>query len=220
MNTSRDATIALAREYAADGRDDQWFEEFYSRAGGDIDKIYWADLGANPLLVDWVRKNGEPGRGKAVVIGCGLGDDAEFLASRGYEVTAFDISRSAINMCRARYPQSPVNYLVADLFAVPDGWIRGFDLVYECNTIQILTGENRSRALRCISELVGVRGCCLVSCRSREKGRGLDEFPVALDREEIDGFLRVGLAQISFLAYDDDQDPPVPHFFSVYSRRS
>ncbi|MDZ7952448.1 hypothetical protein [Nostoc sp. DedQUE09] len=34
---------------------------------------------------------------KALVIGCGLGDDAEALAHLGFEVTTFDISPTAMS---------------------------------------------------------------------------------------------------------------------------
>ena len=172
----------------------------------------------NPLLADWLRENPQRAGATAVTIGCGLGDDAEALAAHGCRVTAFDISASAIAMCRERFPDSPVDYQVADLFALPPTWRRGFDLVYECNTIQILTGDDRGRALQAIAGLVAPQGCVLVSCRSRESGANLDAFPLALDRDEIDGFTRAGLGEETFLAYDDDQDPPVPHFFAVYRR--
>jgi len=111
-----------------------------------------------------------------------------------------------------------VDYLVADLFDQPVEWRRGFDLVYECNTVQILVGENRVRAVAAIAELVAPGGRLLVSCRSRNPGEDLDGFPLAMDREEIDGFQRVGLIENDFEVYDDDQDPPVPHFFAVYRR--
>jgi hypothetical protein len=44
--------------------------------------------------------------------------------------------------CRQRYPDSKVEYKVADLFSLPEEWVRGFNLVYECNTIQILKGTH------------------------------------------------------------------------------
>jgi SAM-dependent methyltransferase len=121
-------------------------------------------------------------------------------------------------MCRRRFPRTRVEYLVADLFDHPPAWWRAFDLVYECNTIQILTGDNRVAALHTMADLVKPGGVILVSCRSRERGKGLDAWPLALDRDEIDGFRRAGLTELHFLAYDDDQDPPVPHFFAIYRR--
>jgi hypothetical protein len=121
-------------------------------------------------------------------------------------------------MCRQRYPDTTVEYRVADLFSLPEEWIHGFDLVYECNTIQILKGPSRSAAITAISDIVAPRGVVLVSCRSRNAGEGLNEFPVALDKKEIDGFQRTGLLETHFVAYDDDQNPPVPHYFAIYKR--
>jgi len=218
MDSSKLATQRLAQDYADRGDPNGWFEEFYAKAGGDIRKIYWADLKPNPLLLDWLGKNTAPAGKRAITIGCGLGDDAEVLSQLGYQVTAFDISPSAIAMCRQRYSDSKVDYCVADLFDYPAKWRRAFDLVYECNTVQILKGQDRARSIEAISELVALGGNVLVSCRSRNKGEQLDAFPLALDRDEIDGFKRAGLSEIHFLTYDDDQEPPVPHFFAVYRR--
>lgn len=218
MENLKLATQRLAKAYADQGNPDGWFEEFYARAGGDIHKVYWADLKPNPLLLAWIEGHRRSAGTLAITIGCGLGDDAEALASYGYQVIAFDISSSAIAMCRQRYPNSAVDYRVADLFNPPAEWHRAFDLVYECNTIQILTGSNRDRAIEAITDLVAPGGYVLVSCRSRETGEQTDAFPLALDRHEIDGFKRRGLSETHFTTYDDDQDPPVPHFFAVYKR--
>ena len=105
-----------------------------------------------------------------------------------------------------------------DLFNYPSNWARGFDLVFECNTIQALPGEFRVRALNAIADMVAPGGTVLVSCRSRLTGEKENEFPLPLDRAEIDGFVRAGLREEVFEAYDDDQDPPVPHFFACYGR--
>ena len=170
------------------------------------------------MLLDWIDNRSTQLGKRAITIGCGLGDDAEALAERGYDTVAFDISPSAIVMCRQRYPTSTVDYRVADLLDLPAQWGRRFDLVYECNTIQILTGQNRVRALETIAELAAPGGEIIVSCRSRSSDDMSETFPIALDKVEIGGFVRVGLSESFFIAYDDDQDPPVPHFFAVYTR--
>lgn len=219
LENSKNTTQELAKMYAACGDPNGWFDEFYSRADGDIHKIYWADLKPNPLLTDWIEKHPAAFMGKrAIVVGCGLGDDAELLVKHGCEVIAFDISPSAIAMCRKRYPNSTVDYLVADLFNHPAKWKYGFDVVYECNTIQILEGQSRIFALEAISNLVAPGGEIIVSCRSRKRWEQADSFPLPLDRNEINGFRRRGLSEIHFLSYDDKQEPPVPHFFAVYQR--
>ncbi|CAG4882443.1 protein of unknown function [Georgfuchsia toluolica] len=91
-------------------------------------------------------------------------------------------------------------------------------MVFERNTIQVLPGEYRLRALKSIAETMASGGVALVSCRSRIPGEGQDKFPLPLDRDEIDGFVRAGLKDEGFIAWDDEQEPPVPHFFACYRR--
>ena len=197
-----------------------WFDALYRGAQGDHKKVFWSDLEPNPYLVNWMLKNQPTPIGiKAIVIGCGVGDDAEALSAHGYDVTAFDISPAAIDLCKRRYPETNVNYLVADLFDYPQAWKEAFDLVYECNTIQVLPGKYRTLAREAMISLLAPNGYILVSCRSRNKGEQMDAIPLPLDRDEIDGFRQEGnLLENSFVAYDDNQSPPVPHFFACYKK--
>lgn len=202
-------------------RDDPtgWFDSIYTDAQGDHRAVFWADLEPNPYLFKWLESCvlEHIGR-KAIAVGCGVGDDAEALSEAGYEVTAFDIAPEAIRLCKKRYPDTRVNYLVADLFNYPPQWTESFDLVYECNTIQVLPGKYRILARDTMVSLLAPQGDLLVSCRSRLKGEQEDDIPLPLDKEEIDGFIRCGLSEESFAVYDDTQDPPVPHFFATYKK--
>ena len=86
------------------------------------------------------------------------------------------------------------------------------------NTIQVLPGQYRVQARDAMVSLLAPQGYILVSCRSRFKGEQEDDIPLPLDKDEIDGFIRCGLSEESFKAYDDTQDPPVAHFFAVYKK--
>lgn len=205
----------LSEKYGAKGDPTGWFEEIYQLSGGEIDKVPWADLVANPCLVGWLKKNTAPGK-RAIVVGCGLGDDVDFLARKDFAVTGFDISPTAIEMSRTRFPAIADRFQLADLFALPPSWQQSFDLVFECNTIQALTGELRIKALNAIANLVAPKGVVLVSCRSRKPGEKENAFPLPLDRHEIAGFERAGLKRLSLEEYADDQQPPVLHFFACY----
>ena len=214
-----DAYREMVRSYQ--DRDDPtgWFDNIYRDAEGDHRAVFWADLEPNPYLIRWLSASPSAHRGRtAVVIGCGVGDDAEALSEAGYEVTAFDISPEAIRLCRNRYPDTRVDYLVADLFDYPGEWTSGFDVVYECNTIQVRPGKYRAMARDAMVSLIAPGGHLLVSCRSRAVGAQEDNIPLPLDRNEMNGFVRCGLSEVSFEAYDDTQDPPVPHFFAVYRK--
>lgn len=196
-----------------------WFDRIYTDAEGDYRDVFWADLEPNPYLLSWLNSNDcERAGHRAIAIGCGVGDDAEALSEAGYEVTAFDISPEAIRLCKERYPDTRVNYLVADLFDYPSQWAENFGLVYECNTIQVLPGRYRIKARDAMISLLAPQGYILVSCRSRLEREQVNDIPLPLDKKEIDGFVRCGLSEENFEAYDDTQDPPVPHFFASYKK--
>jgi len=217
MTTEKDKIRALAESYLQQGDPTGWFEQVYRNAAGDINQVIWADLEANPSLVEWLAQNAPNGK-RAIVVGCGLGDDVAYLASQGFDVTGFDISATAVAMCRKRYPEIGNRFQVADLFSSPPDWRQRFDLVFECNTIQALSGSWRVKALNAIAELAAPAGVVLVSCRSRNAGEKEDAFPLPLDHAELAGFERAGLMQLSCDCYDDEQQPPVPHFFASFQR--
>ena len=197
-----------------------WCDKIYTDAQGDYKSVFWADLEPSSYLITWLKKNPiEKFNNKAIVIGCGVGDDAQALSDYGYEVTAFDISQEAINLCIKRYPNSKVNYCVADLFDYSKQWIGNFDLVYECNTIQVLPNEYRINARKAISQFLSKNGNVLVSCRSRKEKEQENDIPLPLDLKEINEFVSVeNLKEVSFLAYNDKQVPSVPHFFACYKK--
>src|SRR5919106_5037377 len=142
---------ATARELAAahlqQGDPLGWFDALYRKADGQAAAIPWADLRPNPHLVEWLNSAALSPR-RALIIGCGLGDDAESLASLGWSVVAFDISAEAIRWARQRFPESGVSYRVVDLFHPPQEWRHAFDLVVEAYTLQVLPPELRTQAGR------------------------------------------------------------------------
>ncbi len=214
--TARD----LAQHHLSKGDALRWFEALYAKAEGDSSVIPWADLAPNPLLVEWLDAHGVDGRGKsALKIGCGLGDDAEELARRGFDTTAFDISRTAIAWCRKRFPRSWVNYLAGDLFHAPDELKKSFDFVLEAYTLQVLPPDMRMAAIRAISRFVGPGGQLLVIARGRDLGEDEGKMPWPLTLPELNEFETQGLRKISSEDFMDREDPPVRRFRIVYERR-
>jgi SAM-dependent methyltransferase len=193
----------LARDYRERGDELNWFEALYAGAKQDAEHIPWADLAVNPLLADWLEREKPDGAGtRAVVIGCGLGDDAEALARRGYDVTAFDISSSAIAWCRKRWPETRVHYVAADLFNPPDGW--RFDFVLESYTVQALSLSLRSRAIAAVARLVAPGGKLLVIGRLAEADEPRERMPWPLTRAELAEFERAGLHSSQFEVVMDE----------------
>jgi len=56
-----------------------WFNELYEEHKEKHENIPWARGSVNPLLESYLSDKTETHKGKALVIGCGLGDDAHAL---------------------------------------------------------------------------------------------------------------------------------------------
>ncbi len=210
---------ARAREAAAkaieDGEPLRWFEELYGT--GEATSIPWADMEPNPNLVESLERHEPAGAGlRALKVGCGLGDDAEELARRGFAVTAFDIAPAAIEWARKRFPSSAVDYRVADLLNPPAEWRRAFDFVLESYTLQVLPASLRREAMTRIASFVKPGGTLLLIARARKAHEPIGNMPWPLTREELRWFGRVGLHEESFEEYWDQEDPPVRRFRMAY----
>jgi SAM-dependent methyltransferase len=208
----------LAREAIARGAPVAWFEELYREAESGATIVPWADLVANPHLVEWLDANAIAA-GRALDVGTGLGDNAEELARRGHRVTAFDVSATAIDRARARFPGSRVDYLVADLLAPPDAWHAAFDLVAETYTLQVLPPPERRAAARVLRDLVAAGGALLVIARGREPGDPEGTMPWPLTRAEIEAIAGDGLVLERVEDFLDAEDPPVRRFRATFRRR-
>jgi SAM-dependent methyltransferase len=183
--------------------DTAWFERLYAAAEAGDAEVPWDRGGPNPFLEQWVRERGLDGGGRrALVIGTALGDDAELLAGRGYAVTAFDVSPTAIEGARRRFPGSSVDYHVADLLDLPSGWAGAFDLVAECITVQALPVTLRSQAIGAIASTVAPGGTLVVVSGIWDGDGPRDGPPWPLTRSELDRFeetlrpVSVGVARI------------------------
>jgi SAM-dependent methyltransferase len=202
----------LARESIARGDDIGWFERLYAESQRDGSAISWLDMEPNPYLVEWLAQRPQPPTGLGLVVGCGYGDDAELLAAAGLDVTAFDVAASAIARCRARFPQSRVNYELADALHLPAAWTRAFDFVFDAYTIQVLSGAARAACALAMGNFVAPNGVLLVVARGRGDGDPEGQMPWPLTRAELDGFAVLGLTLARLGDVIEPGDPPVRRF--------
>jgi len=199
------------RRIAAGASDDDstgWFEELYASAGSGTAVIPWDRGGPHPLLSQWSAQHALDGHGRsAVVVGCGLGVDAEHLTSLGFLTTAFDVSPAGVASARERHPHSRVDYVTADLLALPAEWSGGFDFVLESLTVQSLPVGLHERAIQSVCSLVAPGGTLLVISGAREEGSEGEGPPWPLTRSEIETFATGDLQPFQVEELVDEQDP-------------
>lgn len=211
---------AHTRELAAKAPIDPtgWFEELYAEAADGRATVPWDRGEPAALLAEWAR--GLDGTGKrALVVGCGLGRDSEFIASLGFDTVAFDVSATAIATTKARHPDSTVDYVTADLLNPPGHWRRAFDLVVEDMTVQSLPDPPRAQAIANIPPLVGPGGTLVVVAAANLTGAATDGPPWPLVRAEIDAFAVDGLQAGLVECLPDVTDPAIHRWRATFTRR-
>ena len=182
-----------------------WFEPLYADADGDAAAVPWARLAPSPLLVSWLDQPGlEVAGSDALVIGCGLGDDAAELARRGCRVVAFDISSTAVAWARERFAGGDVGrrleFRTADLLDLPADLVGSAGLVVEVRTVQSLQDDLRAEAMRAIASTVAPGGVLvhigLVATNPRAAATW-DGPPWALSPDELVSYEGAGLERLA-----------------------
>jgi Methyltransferase domain len=174
-----------------------WFEQLYTQVEGGAAVAPWDRGGPHPLLVEWAEARALDGSGRrAVVVGAGLGEDAEFLSARGFDTVAFDVAATAVKLAEERFPGSRVDYRVADLLDPPAEWRRGFDLVFESLTVQSIPPHLHEAAIARVGELVAPGGTLLVVATGRDEDSPAPAPPWPLTRPEVEAFATGGLEPV------------------------
>ena len=185
-----------------------FFEPIYVAAAAGASAVPWDRGGPHPLIEEWARDVSGAGR-SALVVGAGLGADAELLAERGFDVVAFDVSPTAVATTRERFPGSAVEYRVADLLDPPPEWSHAFDLVVESLTVQSMPVEFHLPAIANVAAMVAPGGLLLVVATARDEADGpVDGPPWPLLRREVQAFATGGLQAGRIEAIRAPETPP------------
>ncbi len=135
----------------------------------------WIIGQAQPDLIAAAEK-GEV-RGPTVLdVGCGTGDNAIYLAGRGFEVTGVDVSAKAIGIAKqkAREAKVEVTFITLDALSI-ETLANKFDTVIDIGLFHNLKGD-RERYVRALSDVCASKGQLLMLCFSDQAGE-YDVFP-------------------------------------------
>lgn len=199
----------------AERKASEWFEDFYKQNKNTHVNIPWARQDVNPLLQTYLDKKTEY-KGRALVIGCGLGDDAYALANTGYDTLAIDISQTALDIAQKRFEGAGINFEKQDIFDMPNKYFEHFDFVFEALTIQSLPREFRTKMIKAVANSVAKEGEVLVVAHKKQLGDGGPPWP--LTHVEIDQFLNNNLKEISFNLITEDSNISNTRFRILYKK--
>jgi len=191
-----------------------WFNDLYEEHKENHEKIPWARKAVNPLLQSYLEDESNTHKGKALVVGCGLGDDAHALEVAGYEVVAIDVSEAALEIAKERSVGSSIKYEKQDIFDMPQKYDEHFDFVFEALTIQSLPREFREKMIAAVVKTLAPNAKLLVVAHKQQ--REFDGPPWPLTQEEVDLFKSHGLKELSFELHTGESQVSSTHFRVLY----
>jgi len=197
-------------------RASEWFNGLYEEHKDNHENIPWARGAVNPLLNSYLSDRRQVHKGKALVIGCGLGDDAYALELAGYDVVAIDVSKVALALAKEKFPDSCISFELQDIFDMPQHYKEHFDFVFEALTIQSLPVKFREKIIDAIVDTLALNARLLLVAHKKE-----DEFtgpPWPLTKEEVDMFKKAGLDELLFEIHTEESKISHSKFRVLYER--
>ncbi|MDB4835414.1 class I SAM-dependent methyltransferase [Cyclobacteriaceae bacterium] len=176
----------------------EWFEKLYASSNNEGEGVPWANMSTHPIFKNWLNKNELNGNSKsALVVGCGMGDDALELEQLGFQVTAFDVAQSAIDLCKKRFPHSSVDFVQADLLAGIPEWKNKFDFILEIYTIQALPPKYENTLVQNLSSFLAPKGELMLITEVQFATRNFEVGPPwLLNPSYIGAFENLGLSKM------------------------
>ena len=214
--SEREEIISRAKS-AVNDEPIEWFDQLYGMANRDPAIIPWARMTPNQIMMNWVEENCSVGN--ALVIGCGLGDDAVGLENIGFNVTAFDISEHCVDWCKERFPNSKVEWLVADILDPKQEWYGNFDLIVEIHILQAIPdGGIREKAAEKMPKLLADNGKMLCIGRLDDGRQTIQPPPWPLKQAWLNDSFAM-LESLEFTPFRNDDSLDVLRYYAAWQNK-
>lgn len=104
---------------------------------------------------------------RALDMGCGVGEHACYLAKKGFNVIAIDISEKAISLAKERCPGDNPIFITHDIFEL-DKLGKTFDFVYEISILHNINPADRILYVKKVGSVLETGGKFMVCCFSKD----------------------------------------------------
>lgn len=133
---------------------DFWDEIYKNNSAG------WDMKSPTPAFIDILKDKKLSLSGKILILGSGYGYDAVEAAKHGLEVTAVDISETAVSFSKqlAENNNVKLNFIVDDFFNLPQKYSGYFDAVYDYVTLCAINPARREEYASMVSEILKCHG--------------------------------------------------------------
>jgi SAM-dependent methyltransferase len=136
----------------------------------------WDNNAPSESVIAW--QSGGLIHGDVLDIGCGLGDNAVYLAKNGHTVTGLDISPTALKTAKQRAKDAGVDvkFAVADSTKL-DGYTDAFDTVIDSGLFHSLDDDGRRSYTAAVHRATRPGATLLLSCFSDANPVGKEPRP-------------------------------------------
>jgi ubiquinone/menaquinone biosynthesis C-methylase UbiE len=149
---------------------DQIYREYSLKSLG------WELGKPRPILVEFVEK-GLIKKGKTLDLCCGAGTNTVYLAEKGLEVTAIDISSRAIEYAKekAKHAKVKIDFRIQSFVDLPFG-DEEFDFAFDMGCFHHVQVEDRTIFIKGVHRVLKKGGSCLLTCFSYKNGPAWNHF--------------------------------------------
>jgi ubiquinone/menaquinone biosynthesis C-methylase UbiE len=129
-----------------------------------------------PIIVEFVEKELIK-KGKVLDLCCGAGTNTVYLAKKGFEVTAIDISQRAIEYARekAKHANAKINFMIQSFVDLSFG-DEEFDFVFDMGCFHHVEIVDRSKFIKGLHRVLKKGGDYLLTCFSYKNGPAWNHF--------------------------------------------